>query len=94
MTLHSVRSPSGYYTTFSLVRKVTYHRRSFTKAQEAVPPRTLKMLEHAKGDYFIITLGSETIEIAAEKKDAYRMLDAAENVLKALGWVLVEEVNA
>ena len=58
MTLHSVRSSSGYYTTFSLVRKVTYHRRSFTKAQEAVPPRTLKMLEHAKGDYFI-TLGSK-----------------------------------
>ena len=92
MTLHSVRSPSGYYMTFSLVRKVTYHRRSFVNAEE--PPRTLKMLEHAMGDYFLITLGSETIEVAGEKKDAYRMLDAAENVLKALGWVLVEEVNA
>ena len=92
MTLHSVRSPSGYYTTFRLVRKVTYHRRAFVHAEE--PPRIVKMLEQAKGDYFIITLGQDTIEIAGTKQEAYRMLDAAENVLKALGWVLVNEVNA
>ena len=56
------------------------------------------------GGHYLVVLGypaggnvfgdEHTIEVASTKQDAYRMLDAAENVLKALGWRLVEEVDA
>ena len=62
------------------------------------------MLESPHGGHYTIVLGypaggnvrgpETTIEVASTKQDAYRMLDAAENVLKGLAWGLIEEVNA
>ena len=87
-----IRNAAGRFTTYTTHRTVTYG-----KGGTRTPPRELKMLESPNallGGHYLIVLGENTIEVASTKQDAYRMLDAAENVLKAVGWVLVSEVNA
>ena len=101
-----VKTPLSRYTTYTTHRTVTYTKGKMVGGGQS-PPRELKMLESPKallGRYYLIVLGypaggnvtgpETTIEVAATKEDAYRALDAAENVLKAVGWRLVEEVDA
>ena len=96
--LEHFRNARGRFTTYTTHRTVTYSKGRKT------PPRELRMLESSHGGHYVIVLGYPaggnvfgdeiTIEVASTKQEAYRMLDAAENVLKAVGWRLVEEVNA
>lgn len=101
-----IRNAKSRFTTYTTHRTVTYRKGGMNFGGQA-PPRELRMLESPNalvGTYYLIVLGypaggnvfgDETIiEVASTKQEAYRMLDAAENVLKAVGWRLVEEVNA
>ena len=83
-----LRNAAGRFTTYITHRTVTYSKGKMPGGGQS-PPRELRMLESPNAN-----LGEHTIEVASTKQDAYRMLDAAENVLKALGWRLVEEVDA
>jgi len=95
----NVRNAKSRFTTYTTLRTVTYG-----KVGTRTPWRELKMLESPHGGHYLVVLGypaggnvfgdETTIEVAPTKQDAYRMLDAAENVLKGLGWGLIEEVNA
>jgi len=99
----SVKVTEGRFTTYTTVRTVTYG-----KGGTRTPPRELRMLESPPKallePHYLIVLGhpaggqvtgpEKVIEVASTKQDAYRMLDAAENVLKGLAWGLIEEVNA
>ena len=105
-----VKTPLSRYTTYITHRTVTYSKGKMPGGGQA-PPRELKMLESPKAlleRHYLIVLGypaggnvfgdETTIEVASTKQEAYRMLDAAENVLKGLGWRLMcecdEEVDA
>ena len=96
----------GRFTTYITHRTVTYTKGKMPGGGQS-PPRELKMLESPNanlGGHYLVVLGypaegnvtgnEYTIEVASTKQDAYRMLDAAENVLKAVGWRLIEEVDA
>jgi len=101
--LEHFRNARGRFTTYTTHRTVTYSKGRMPGGGKA-PPRELRMLESSHGGHYVIVLGYPaggnvfgdeiTIEVASTKQEAYRMLDAAENVLKAVGWRLVEEVNA
>lgn len=101
-----IRNAKGRFTTYTTHRTVTYSKGRMPGGGQA-PARELRMLESPNallGGHYLIVLGypaggqvtgpETTIEVASTKQEAYRMLDAAENVLKAVGWRLVEEVNA
>jgi hypothetical protein len=93
----NVRNAEGRFTTYTTHRTVTYRKAFFYHLDSQQQTCELKMLESPNallGGHYLIVLGENTIEVASTKQDAYRMLDAAENVLKAVGWVLVSEVNA
>lgn len=101
-----IRNAAGRFTTYTTHRRVRYRKGKMPGGGQA-PPRELRMLESPNanlGGHYLIVLGypaegnvtgkEYTIEVASTKQEAYRMLDAAENVLKAVGWRLVEEVDA
>lgn len=101
--LEHFRNATGRFTTYTTHRTVTYRKGGMNFGGKA-PPKELRMMESPHGGHYVIVLGypaggqvtgpETTIEVASTKQEAYRMLDAAENVLKAVGWRLVEEVNA
>lgn len=105
-----ISNAAGRFSTYTTHRTVTYSKGKMPGGGQSPPRelRMLEspkfvgpaLLER----HYLIVLGypaggnvfgdETTIEVASTKQEAYRMLDAAENVLKAVGWRLVEEVNA